>query len=98
MAGLDHGPVHAKEIEDPKIAARNARYGMVLFLIYLAIYGGFVGLNAFFPSRMEATPALGLNLAILYGFSLIIAAMLLSLVYSWLCRGGSNPNSNGNQS
>lgn len=87
MAGLDHGPVHPKEIEDPRIAARNARYGMVLFVVYLLFYGGFVGLNAFFPAQMEQTPALGLNLAILYGFGLIFAAMFLALVYSWLCRG-----------
>ncbi len=92
MAGLDHGPDHAKEIEDPRIATRNARYGMVLFLVYLAFYSGFVGLNAFAPAQMESTPALGLNLAILYGFGLIVAAMLLALVYSWLCRGGSNPD------
>lgn len=93
MAGLDHGPLHAKEIEDPRIAARNARYGMGLFLVYLAFYGGFVGLNAFAPAQMESTPAFGLNLAILYGFGLIVAAMVLALVYSWLCRGGSNPES-----
>lgn len=93
MAGLDHGPAHPKEVEDPRIAARNARYGMVLFLFYLAFYGGFVGLNAFAPAQMETTPALGLNLAILYGFVLIIAAMVLALVYSWLCRGGSQASS-----
>ncbi|MBS0203897.1 MAG: DUF485 domain-containing protein [Planctomycetes bacterium] len=92
MAGLDHGPAHVKEIEDPRIAIRNSRYGMFLFLIYLAFYAGFVGLNAFAPVQMESTPAFGLNLAILYGFALIIAAMILSLLYSWLCRGGSNPD------
>lgn len=92
MAGLDHGPTGVKEIEDPRIATRNARYGMFLFLIYLAFYGGFVGLNAFAPVQMEATPALGLNLAILYGFGLIVVAMILALVYTWLCRGGSNPD------
>lgn len=89
MAGLDHGPAHPKEIEDPRIASRNARYGMILFVVYLVFYGGFVGLSAFAPAQMETTPALGLNLAILYGFGLIVAAMLLALVYSWLCRGGS---------
>jgi uncharacterized membrane protein (DUF485 family) len=87
MAGLDHGPVHAKEVEDPQIAARNARYGMVLFVVYLVFYGGFVVMNAFFPAQMEQTPAFGLNLAILYGFCLIFAAMLLAVIYSWLCRG-----------
>ncbi|MFO1040427.1 MAG: DUF485 domain-containing protein [Planctomycetaceae bacterium] len=86
MAGLDHGQIHPKEVEDPLIAARNARYGMLLFLIYLAFYGGFVALNAFSATQMETTPAFGLNLAILYGFALIVVAMVLSLIYAWLCR------------
>lgn len=87
MAGLDHGSLHPKEVEDPVLAARNARYGMVLFLVYLAIYGGFVGLNAFRPDVMDLTPAWGLNLAVLYGLALILIAMVLALVYCWLCRG-----------
>ncbi len=87
MAGFDHGTEHPKEVEDPLIAARNARYGMVLFLFYLAIYSGFVGLNAFRRDVMEWTPAWGLNLAILYGLALIVIAMALALVYCWLCRG-----------
>ena len=87
MAGFDHGGMHPKEVEDPLLAARNSRYGMVLFLLYLAIYGGFVGLNAFRPDVMEMTPTWGLNLAVLYGFSLILIAMVLALIYCWLCRG-----------
>ena len=86
MAGFDHGVDHPKEIEDKVLAARNSRYGMVLFLIYLAIYAGFVGLNAFRPDIMDKTPAWGLNLAVLYGFALIGIAMVLALLYSWLCR------------
>lgn len=86
MAGLDHGAEHPKEIEDPLIAARNSRYGMILFAIYFAIYAGFVGLNAFQPKVMELTSAFGLNLAILYGLALIVIAMILALVYCWLCR------------
>ena len=87
MAGLDHGSMHPKEVEDPVLAARNARYGMVLFLLYLAIYGGFVGLNAFWPTLMDRTPLWGLNLAVLYGLALIVIAMVLALAYCWLCRG-----------
>ena len=86
MAGFDHGATHQKEVEDPAIAARNARYGMVLFLSYLSIYGGFVGLNAARPDLMELTPLWGLNLAVLYGLALIVIAMVLALVYCWLCR------------
>ena len=87
MAGFDHGSELSKEVEDPVIAARNARYGMILFLFYLAIYSGFVGLNAFRRDLMEWTSPWGLNLAVLYGLALIVIAMLLALVYCWLCRG-----------
>ena len=97
MAGLDHGPSHPKEIEDPRIAARNARFGMVLFVIYLAFYAGFVGLNAFAPAQMETTPAFGLNLAIAYGFCLIFVAIVLALVYSWLCRASASPEQTANR-
>jgi uncharacterized membrane protein (DUF485 family) len=65
---------------------RNARIGLVLFFVYLAMYGGFVYLSAFQAEAMESTPVAGLNLAILYGFGLIIAALLLALLYGWLCR------------
>lgn len=86
MAGLDHGAAHSKEVEDPLIAARNARYGMVLFTLYFAFYAAFVGLNAARPDIMDITPAWGLNLSVIYGFALIIVAMLLALIYCWLCR------------
>ena len=69
---------------------RSARIGMVLFGVYLLLYGGFVLINAFSPSTMELTPVAGVNLAILYGFGLIIAALVLALLYGWLCRGDSS--------
>ncbi len=65
---------------------RNARVGFVLFVVYLFLYGGFVFLNAFAADVMEWTPIAGVNLAILYGFGLIAAALLLALVYGFLCR------------
>lgn len=66
---------------------RNAAIGMVLFVVYLVLYGGFVFLNAFSAETMESTPLPGINLAILYGFGLIIAAFVLAMVYGFLCRG-----------
>ncbi len=65
---------------------RNARIGIVLFAVYLLLYGGFVFLNAFAADLMETTPIAGVNLAILYGFGLIIAALLLDLLYGVLCK------------
>jgi len=86
MAGFDHGPAQPVEEEDMVAAARNANRGMALFLIYFAIYAGFVAINAFWP-ELAARPALwGVNVAIVYGFALIVTAIFLALVYSWLCR------------
>jgi len=65
---------------------QNARIGMALFGVYLLLYGGFVLLNAFAPQLMEITPIAGVNLAILYGFGLIIAALLLAMLYGFLCK------------
>lgn len=66
--------------------SRDSKIGLVLFAIYLVLYGGFVLLNAFAPETMEITPISGVNLAILYGFGLIVAALVLALIYGLLCR------------
>lgn len=65
---------------------RNSRYGLWLFLIYVILYGGFMALAAFQPQLMAKTPFGGVNLAILYGFTLIISALILALIYMFLCR------------
>lgn len=67
---------------------RTSRIGLVLFTIYLALYGGFVLLNAFRPSAMEATPWAGINLAVLYGLGLILAAIVLALIYGVFTNDG----------
>lgn len=67
-------------------SARNARVGLVLFAIYLALYGGFMGLSAFAHEQMARPVLAGVNLAIIYGFVLILAALALSLVYMVLVR------------
>lgn len=77
--------------------SRNARIGLVLFAIYLLFYGGFVLLSALVPEVMEVTPVAGVNLAILYGFALIVVALGFAGLYGWLCRveesktGGGRP-------
>ena len=65
--------------------SQNTRFGLILFFLYLLLYGGFVLLNTFSPSTMEATPIAGVNVAILYGVGLIIAALVLALIYGFFC-------------
>ena len=64
----------------------NARLGLRLFFVYLALYAGFVLLSAFSASTMERIVVAGLNLAIVYGFALIIGALVMALVYGMLCK------------
>jgi uncharacterized membrane protein (DUF485 family) len=76
--------------------ARNAFYGLVLFAVYLVLYGGFMYLNAFNRELMASRPFGGVNLAILYGMGLIVAALVLAAVYMYFCRashdeGGAKP-------
>jgi uncharacterized membrane protein (DUF485 family) len=75
--------LHA-ETEHPRAVARNARYGLFLFVVYVILYGGFIVLAVFRPSLMAA-PLWGLNVAIAYGFGLIVSALVLALIYVGLC-------------
>lgn len=97
MAGFDHGPNEPEEQENIETISRNTRLGLKLFIVYLALYGGFVFLNTFSPAKMEVVVFLGLNLAIVYGFTLIIAAFVLAMIYGWLCRNdiSSSTSENG---
>jgi uncharacterized membrane protein (DUF485 family) len=74
------------ESDKEPASPRNARMGLLLFAVYLALYGGFVGVSAFLPWLMEVRVLAGINLAIAYGIGLIVAALLLALLYGWLCR------------
>ncbi len=66
----------------------NARLGIGLFLGYLAIYAGFVLLSAFSPDEMGKPLSIfgGLNVAIVYGMGLILAALVLAAVYIVGCK------------
>ncbi len=65
---------------------QNMRLGLGLFAVYLTMYAGFVFTSAFFPDSMEWRPLGGLNLALLWGFGLIIAAILLAFIYGIFSR------------
>ncbi|QDV65311.1 DUF485 domain-containing protein [Crateriforma conspicua] len=64
----------------------NAKLGLVLFALYLLCYLGFVLTGAFAPDAFDRVLFWGLNLAIVYGFGLIVVAVLLAGIYGWFCR------------
>ena len=83
MSGLGHENI-TTEVDCPIAAAVRARWGLILFTIYLSFYGAFVGINAFAPDMMS-TEMVGMNLAVVYGFALIAAALALAVVYAVIC-------------
>jgi uncharacterized membrane protein (DUF485 family) len=61
------------------------RLGVWMFLAYFVVYSGFVAINVIKPVMMESVVLFGLNLAVVYGFGLIIVALVLALIYNRLC-------------
>lgn len=80
---MDHGPAVTHE-EDPASGFKTV-LGVRLFIVYGLIYAGFVLLNTFVPKLMEKKVFFGLNLAVTYGFGLILLAIVLGLVYNRIC-------------
>jgi uncharacterized membrane protein (DUF485 family) len=86
MAGLNFSADVGKEQEDAAVVAYNTRIGVILFIVYVLFYGGFMALSAFWPEVMSKPFLRGANLAVAYGFALIVAALVLALLYMKLCR------------
>jgi uncharacterized membrane protein (DUF485 family) len=83
---MDDPQSHDHPDNHPETVSRNARNGLMLFALYVALYAGFMFLNAFAPERMKQPVLAGVNLAIIYGMGLIVAALVLALVYMQLCK------------
>jgi uncharacterized membrane protein (DUF485 family) len=75
----------APDVGDDAASAFKTRLGLVLFLVYGAVYAGFVIINTFDPKSMGHVVLAGLNLAVVYGFGLIILAIVMGLIYHVIC-------------
>lgn len=74
----------AKAGKDPAFAYKR-RLGVIMFIIYGAIYAGFVVVNLVTPQHMGDMVFAGLDVAVVYGFGLIVLALILALVYNRAC-------------
>ena len=64
----------------------KSRLGVWMFLFYCLVYAGFVFTNVLTEGRaMQTIVVAGLNLAVVYGMSLIILALVMALIYNALC-------------
>lgn len=78
-----HEPVFS-DGKDNAVAYKSS-LGIKMFIIYAVIYIGFVAINIYNPLLMEIMVISGLNLATVYGFLLIVGALILALIYNSLC-------------
>lgn len=62
------------------------RLGIRMFIFYSLFYASFVAINLISPKAMAQIVVAGLNLATVFGFALIIVALIAALVYDWMCR------------
>ena len=81
---MHHGP--ALESAPDPASRYKSRLGVWMFLFYCLVYGGFVATNVLTEGEaMQIMVVAGLNLAVVYGMTLIVLALVMALIYNALC-------------
>ncbi len=80
---MDHGP--AVELDEDFAIKKKTKLGVILFFIYFVVYALFVAIIVIDSTLMGKIVLGNQNLAVVYGFGLIIFAILLGLYYNWQC-------------
>ena len=75
----------AVKLEKDNAEGFKSKVGLILFGVYSVIYAGFVFVNTWAPKAMETKVLFGLNLAVFYGFFLIILAIVMGIIYNHYC-------------
>ncbi|HBG24542.1 MAG: hypothetical protein A2X17_08250 [Bacteroidetes bacterium GWF2_41_61] len=78
-----HGP--AAKLGKDNAASKKTRLGVILFLFYTLVYGGFVLIGLVNPELMGLHVIGAQNLAIVYGFGLIVLAIIMGFIYNAVC-------------
>lgn len=78
-----HEPA-ARTGSDPA-SGYKMKLGVQMVIPYALIYAIFVIINLVKPVLMETIVIFGLNLAVVYGFGLIILALVMALIYNGMC-------------
>lgn len=79
---MSHGP--ATDWGRDTSAKYKSRIGLSMFALYTSVYAIFVLINSITP-KMMGVPLVGLNIAIVYGFGLIVFALILAFIYNIMC-------------
>ncbi len=79
-----HEPAAQETGKDPAFAYKR-RLGVIMFFIYAIVYVTFTAINVISPKTMETIVFSGLNLAVVFGFGLIVLALIMALIYNNAC-------------
>ena len=93
---MDHGP--AVVLGEDKASKRKQKLGVKMFILYSLVYAAFVAIGVIDYKLMGKIVLGNLNLAVVYGFGLIIFAILLGLIYNWRCTRFENEMNKEEQS
>lgn len=75
----------AARIKTDKAASKKAKLGVKMFLFYTLVYAGFVLIGLVRPEWMGLEATNGINIAIVYGFGLILLAIIMGFIYNYFC-------------
>ncbi len=79
---MEHGPSTEWRVE--KSEAFKTKLGLIMFTAFTPIYLAFIFLAVISPTTMgnDIGP---LNVAIVFGFGIIILAVILAVIYNYIC-------------
>lgn len=89
-----HEPTNV--IETDNAAAKKAKLGVILFIVYTLIYAGFVLIGLTKPELMGLELIADQNIAIIYGFGLIALAIVMGFIYNYFCTRMENKMNKNN--
>lgn len=75
----------AVELGEDLASKRKSKLGLILVSIYGLFYFAFVFIGLFFTDVLSIKLFGGLTLAVVYGFSIIILAIVMGFIYSLVC-------------
>jgi len=76
--------------EKTNAVPKKSKLGVILFFIYTIIYAGFVLIGITRPEWMGLELIEGQNVAIIYGFGLIVLAIVMGFIYNYFCTKKEN--------
>jgi uncharacterized membrane protein (DUF485 family) len=90
--------MHPTVLIEPEVdfaSEKKASLGIKFFFIYLLFYAGFVVIGVLNYELLAVEVFQGINLAVFYGIGLIVFAVLLGILYNFLCTRYENQMNKG---